>query len=380
MTSVMVLIDLLIGQSSRHSAISFFLATIFLGILSILLFAAGEMGMDYHGYRVFYDIMPTFRQYWNGASLLPLNLEPGFQIIVMTAKSLGLGVRGPVLLLYFLSCFILLKGCKLAKLPPLTVSALFTLLIYPEFYGQQRMAFVYTCGILILGYLNSGKLSFIFMTTTLATMFQYVALAYLAALVVHFVDKERLPYVDTISSRFVIVFGGVRKTFSRDRILYIFPLTLVTALILAMSAANKTVIVMVLGLLESDFWQLSPVVQKFMSYYHRSQEIALSFWGFSGTALFILISLITYSAHPIYDRLRYGIYFLIISLFSFVILSPLPFVSYRVVLMFYLSGLIYVGSLIISRKVGLYIGPAALVVLILVRYINMVSSLGPYSF
>ena len=182
MASVMVVVDLLIGKTSRHSALGFFLASMFLGILSLFLFSAGDMGQDYQGYKFFYTNMPTFLEFFHGASLLPLNLEPGFQFIVMTAKSLELGVRGPVLLLYLLACLIFLRGCKIAQLPPLTASAFFIVLIYPDFYGQQRMAFVCACGILILGYLNSGKPISIIAVTLLAAMVQYVGVAYFAAL------------------------------------------------------------------------------------------------------------------------------------------------------------------------------------------------------
>lgn len=376
---LMVITDMIIGHALRHSSLGFFLASMFLGILSFFLLVAGDMGVDYHGYKFFYETMPTFMQFYEGTSLLPLNLEPGFQFIVMTAKSLGLGIRGPVFLLYLLACFILLKGCKTAHIPPLTAAALFVLLIYPDFYGQQRMAFACACGILVLGYLTSGKPFGIIIIALLAAMIQYVALAYFAVLVLHFIDRKNSVYRKFISNRFSLVLGEVRKTFSRDRVSFIFPLTLVISLILLVSSANQTVIIRIVEILELGTLQQVAVVQKFMSYYHRNTLIDLSLLGFSGTTFFILIVIVTYTARPIYWKLRYGLLFLMTSLFSFALLSPLPFVSYRVVEMFYVPGLIYIGSLIVSKKGGMYIGSTALIVLTFVQYANVVSLLGPYS-
>ena len=342
--TVIVIIDLIIGHNARHSALGYFLALMTLGILSLFLFSAGDMGVDYHGYKFFYVTMPTFMQFFNGAGLLPLNLEPGFQFIVMTAKSLGLGVRGPVLLLYFLACFIFLKGCKNGELPPLTVTALFILLIYPDFYGQQRMAFICACGICIIGYLNKSRPLGIILVTLLATMFQYVALAYFVALVFHYVDKRNPDYRGFITRRIIIVLGRLRKTFLRDSVTYLFPVIILISFILLATSVNQAIILQVVGVLEYGFARQLPIVEKFLSYYSRNSEISLSFLGFLSTSLFILIIIFSYNANPIYWKLRYGLVFLILALLSFAILSPLPFVSYRVVQLFYLPGLMYIGS------------------------------------
>ena len=375
----MVTLDFLTDRDARGSTLSFFLAAMFLGLLSLLLFSAGDMGQDYHGYKFFYENMPTFREFFYGASILPLNLEPGYQFIVITAKSLGLGVRGPVSLLYLLACFIFLKGCKIAQLPPLTASALFILLIYPDFYGQQRMAFVFACGILILGYMKTARPLGIITMTLLATTVQYVALAYFAALVFHILDKQKSDPRKFAAHNISIVMGRMKKTFSRDSVASKFLLVLVVSVILLVTDANKVVILSLIESFENGFAQNVPIVEKFMSYYYRNSIINLSFLGTAATSVFILIVLFTFTATSIYWKLRYGLVFLIISIFSFALLSPLPFVSYRVVQMFYAAGLVYVGSIILTKKTGLYVGPAALIGLVIIRYINLFSSLGPYS-
>ena len=151
------------------------------------------------------------------------------------------------------------------------------------------------------------------------------------------------------------------------------------SVILLVTDANKVVILSLIESFENGFAQNVPIVEKFMSYYYRNSIINLSFLGTAATSVFILIVLFTFTATSIYWKLRYGLVFLIISIFSFALLSPLPFVSYRVVQMFYAAGLVYVGSIILTKKTGLYVGPAALIGLVIIRYINLFSSLGPYS-
>lgn len=377
---VMVALDFLTDRDARGSTLSFFLAAMFLGLLSLLLFSAGDMGLDYHGYKFFYENMPTFLEFFYGASFLPLSLEPGYQFIVMTAKSLGLGVRGPVLLLYLLACFIFLRGCKNAQLPPLTASALFILLIYPDFYGQQRMAFVCACGILILGYMKTARPLGIITMILLATTVQYVALAYFAALVWYILDKKNSNSRKFAAQRISIVLGGMKKIFSREKVIIIFPLVLGVSVAFLFTDANTVLILYGIEIFENGFAQNVPIIEKFMSYYKRNSIINLSFLGFAATTVFILIVLFTFTASSIYWKLRNGLVFLILSIFSFAIFSPLPFVSYRVVQMFYLAGLLYVGSTILVKKTGLYIGSAALIGLVIIRYLNLFSSLGPYSF
>lgn len=376
----MVTLDFLTDRNARGSTLSFFLAATFLGPLSLLLFLAGDMGQDYHGYKFYYENMPTFLEFFLGGSLLPLNMEPGYQFIVMTAKSLGLGIRGPVSLLYLLACFIFLRGCKTAQLPPLTASALFILLIYPDFYGQQRMAFVCACGVLIIGYMKTARPLAIMMIILLATMLQYVALAYFAALVFYFLDKHNSDIRKFATQNTSIVLGRTKKTFSRESLIFIFPLALGMSVIFLVTDANKILILSGIKFFENGFAQNIPIVEKFLSYYYRNSIIDLSFLGFAATSVFILIVLFTFTASSIYWKLRYGLVFLIISSFSFAFLSALPFVSYRVVHMFYLVGLLYVGSIILTKKTGLYIGSAALIGLVIIRYINLFTSLGPYSF
>lgn len=376
----MLLLDLMMGRVERQSTVSFFLAWLFLVILSIPLFLAGEMGLDYQGYKYFYVSIPTVLSFLGGAELLPLGLEPGYQFIVMLAKSLGLGVRGPVVLLFFFSCYLLLKGCKIAELPPLTLSALFILLIYPDFYGQQRMAFAYACGVLILGYLGARKPFHILGVTLLATTVQYVSLAYAATLFVYFYDRKNLNYHQFLTRRLSIILGGLRKTFSADRISYAVPIGLVITLVLLTSSFSERIILFAIDILDSGFGRQIPMVDKFLQYYFRNSALELSFLGSIATALFIIILFATYTNTPNFWRVRFGLAFLVLSLLSFAFLASLPFVSYRLTQMFFLVGMMYTGAIIIFSNRGFYIAPVVFFLLLFIRYLNVVDSLGPYSF
>lgn len=172
----------------------------------------------------------------------------------------------------------------------------------------------------------------------------------------------------------------MKKIFSREKVIIIFPLVLGVSVAFLFTDANTVLILYGIEIFENGFAQNVPIIEKFMSYYKRNSIINLSFLGFAATTVFILIVLFTFTASSIYWKLRNGLVFLILSIFSFAIFSPLPFVSYRVVQMFYLAGLLYVGSTILVKKTGLYIGSAALIGLVIIRYLNLFSSLGPYSF
>lgn len=379
-SAFLLIIDFLTISNNRNSNVSYFIALICLLIFSFPLILSGEMGLDFQGYKYFYDNIPTFFEFLEGDKLLPLNLEPGYQYLVMIAKSFNLGDRGPVFLLHILSCFCLLKGCKVAQLPPITVSALFLLLVYPDFYGQQRMAFAYSVGILIIGFLKINKPLSILLMTIFAASFQYVAMAYVAVLFIYFIDKVNYEKNYLISKRLIVTYNKFRKIFSRDFVSYFFLLVIAISILLIISSTNIAIMLLLIDLLEAGFGTQLPFVDKFLQYYYRNQEVDLSFLGSLASTLFVIMLFLSYSSSSAYIKMRYGILFLILSILFFALLSPLPFLSYRVVQLFYLPGLIYVGSIIISKNKDLYVPSFIFIFLLSIRYVSVVSSLGPYSF
>lgn len=376
----MLLLHFLTPKNLRLSSHAFLVSTAFLFCLVLPLYMAGNMGMDYTGYLLFYRNIPSFTEWINGKELLPFGLEPGYQIIVMLTKSLGLNERGPVSLLYLISVYAFLKGCRVASIPPLSASVFFILLIYPEFYGQQRMAAVYSLGVLVIAYLSVRNLYGVVFTTLIGALIQYVSLAYLACIFVFLIDNKRIFPNEFLSKRVVFSFGGFRKYFSKDVISFLtLPALFGLAAIILLPIQEKLIIFAV-EQVDSFLGGNFPITGKFISYYYRNTVIDTSYLGTLATCLLILFILFTYTAKSEFFKIRYGVAFLILSVLFFGFFAPLPFVSYRVVLLFSLAGFIYIGSIIISKKSALYITPILLISVAVLRYVTVVFSLGRYSF
>lgn len=373
-----ILIDLSMERRRRRSKSCHFASILILSILSIPLLLAGQMGMDYEGYKYFYDNLPAFGEYWRGADILPHNVEFGYQLIVMFAKSLNLGIRGPYFLSYLLACFAFLYGCRLASIPFLTGTALFILLIYPDFYGQQRMAVVTAFGVLSLGFLASRKQVGILLVTTIGTMFQYVSFAYLVAAAMLYVDKLSGSRGSFSGLRTKVSFCTLHKTIATDRLTLLIPIGLGAAFFSFASSMNQLGILQLAGFLESNF-STSAIVEKFLSYFYRSQFIEPSLLGSFATSVLIISCVLSFSKSPVYPFIRYGLVYLAVSVVVFLVFSPMPIMSYRVVNIFFNSGLLVVSAIILSRKEGSYIPALLALVLILNSYLELIWELGPYS-
>lgn len=376
----MLLLHFLTPKNLRLSSYAFLVSAAFLFCLVLPLYMAGNMGVDYTGYLFFYRNIPSFTEWISGRGLLPFGLEPGYQFIVMVAKSLGLNERGPVSLLYLISVYALLKGCRVASISPLAASAFFILLIYPEFYGQQRMAAVYSFGVLIIAYLSVRNLYGVVFTTLISALIQYVSLAYLACILVFLIDNKRILPNEFLSKRVVFSFGNFRKYFSKDMISFLFFPVLFGLAVIILVPIQEKLIIFVVEQVNSFLGGGFPITGKFLEYYYRNTAIDISYLGILATCLLVLFVLFTYTAKSGFFKIRYGVAFLILSVLFFGFFAPLPFVSYRVVLLFSLVGFIYVGSIIISKKPALYITPVLLISLVVLRYVTLVVSLGRYSF
>ena len=261
----MLLINSSLTKSARLGRLAWWLSFLIFGILSIFLVARGDMGIDWFNYLDVYIKSPSFYSLVTQNNWLDFNLEPGFQVYMSILKLFELHYNLIPTLLFVVSYLMVMHGCKLWNISPLPMTAMITLLIYPNYYGQIRMAFVYTIGILIgLSILNRST-KHKFLLTLLSASFHYIGLTYLIALFV----PLRLPNLFIFRSLNAIDYTSLQKRLAT----VFFYLSLLFSCVLFSQPILQS-IVSVLSL------SSNPLSEKLTIYYLRITDLDQSNLGF----------------------------------------------------------------------------------------------------
>ena len=252
---VLLLFNSALTKNLRSSYFAWLITYLTLILQSLLLAMRGDMGVDWIDYNEMYSLMPTFTKLLIEGGWLPFNTEPGYQIYMSILKLLNLHPNALPTILFIISNLMVMQGCKKWCVPPISTIAMTTMLFYPHYYGQIRMAFVYTLGVLVgLAILNKNR-KYIFASTLLASSVQYIGIAYFLGLFIR------------TSSNYYELFGYQR------RIIVASAFFLVLTLSFLFSGAILGALIQLFALVDT------PVSEKLISYYFRAEEGDKSFLG-----------------------------------------------------------------------------------------------------
>jgi hypothetical protein len=180
---ILLLLNSALSKPSRHGNFAWVISQFVFFFLSFLLAMRGDFGVDWKSYIDFYSNIPSFPSLISEGGWMDFNIEPGYQIYMSLLKFFNLNHNFLPVFLFMISFVMVMQGCKIWRVSPLAMTAIITLLIYPHYYGQIRMAFVYTLGILVgLAILNQNR-KVVLLTTILAASVQYIGLAYFFTLI-----------------------------------------------------------------------------------------------------------------------------------------------------------------------------------------------------
>jgi hypothetical protein len=361
----MLLINSFLTKSARLGRFAWLLSFLIFGFLAIFLATRGDMGVDWAPYTEAYALIPSFFSLITKNAWLPFNLEPGFQVFISILKLFELHHNLIPTVLFVVSYLMLMYGCKRWNTPPLPMTAIITLLVYPNYYGQIRMAFVYTIGVLIgLSVVNRSN-KHLFQLSLLSASVQYIGIAYLMAVFL----KPR--FLNLLIFRPLNI---IHYTSFRVRLATVFfCLSLVFACIpFSQSILNSIITVVSIG--------SNPLSDKLYSYYMRVADVDQSNLG-----LFLLVAfasmLILFSNRESTTR-RTTVFAAGVGFFAAALIltisSTFPILSHRAVSMMVIpSTAILISSVSLRSKANflLYI---LLVFYSLSSFFRVSYAIGPY--
>jgi hypothetical protein len=326
------------------------------------------MGIDWEGYQELYASMPPISRLLSGGGLLPLNVEPGYQLYMSVFKLLSMHPNWLPTGLFTLSVAIVLRGCRKWNIPPLPMTAMITMLIYPHFFEQIRMAFVYMLGISIgIAMLHNDRRS-VLSNSMLAASVQYIGIAYIFN--VFWRESTVLAASTRSHGAGKVVISGRRRV-------------IVIAALLSASAVAYRFSEPLLGAMMQPFALfINPVSEKLLAYYIRREEVAVSFAGasflvFSGIAL---VWLSNRDSIPNRQKVifRSGVA-LLLSVTVWLVIQGFPALSHRIVSMMVKPTLAILAShvtLTARRQGWLYI---LLSMYSVYSFGKLTDAVGPYS-
>lgn len=333
----------------------------------------GHTGIDYAGYLELYADIPSLGSWLSGQEAYSLSVEPGYQALVMISKTVDLSVHGPTIFLYFVSIFLVLRSSITLRVGPLLVLGLFFLLIYPEFFAQIRMAFVYTLGFTIIGFLQRLNAKGILFASVIGSTIQYVALAFLPCILLVWYFKA-----STLERR--------RWGVSNHRPRISFNMTLNRITIPTIIALLFSFILLALEVTILDFiWLVeifhksvggdSSILGKFLDYSARNQEADFSFLGMAIRLVIVIAVLVLVDSASQRSAIGYSNLFLSISILALAFSFTFPILSYRLHHIYNIPALIGLYASLNRNAWGPFLLSLPVLSLALKRFTDMFGSI-----
>lgn len=347
------------AQSAAHHACQQVLYWFLVMVLFLSILLRGSFGIDWNGYQRLYDEILPLYELVLGKGWLGMHIEPGFQIYLGFLKLFGLHANFiPALLFLFFSTWLFIS-CRATPKYQLQLLALYALLVYPHFYGQMRMAAVYSTGIIIAtSVITKGDAGHQLGKILFAASFQYIGLAYVL-----------LSSIGKYANRHLRV--NLRVGFK-------FSIYAAILLLLGISSVDSF-----LDLLEKAFLLMgeNPISQKFLSYLGRAQVAEPSYFGITlvgaiALALFLVSGFIQPDSSS--KTMLFCSALLVIAIFFFLMLAAsFHTLSHRLVAMFLIPAISLVTVMLFRKKRFFLIGIFVLFYSAS-RFYNSTEALGPY--
>ena len=341
----------------RNSVIAYAISAPSIVLSVLLLLIRGDMGTDWIGYNTIYDRTSTLGDLLRG-SWLGFHFEPGFQLYIGALKTVSLNSNWIPLGLYVVSMAIIFNKIRMLSLAPIPVVVMYTLLIYPHFFEQIRMAFVYSVGVYIaITYFFENKKKYII--AVLASTFQYIGIFYIFLLLFSDMIRNTSKYVSNIRSPvflFLFIFS-ILLAWSFGRHLY-------------------DALFQLIAYLPGNI-----ITYKLLSYHERVVDLDLSYRGvllMSIMILFIMLRL-QINRHATDSLINLFGLALWISIIVFLIFGHFNVLSHRVIsMMLYPTVTVLIAVLSLASRRDFYIGFICLAYAIYGFY-KMINNIGPYS-
>ena len=347
---------LLIGRH-RNSVIAWAISVPSIVMCVSLLLFRGDMGVDWDGYNTIYDSAPTVGDLFSG-TWLGLHFEPGFQLYISTLKTYSLNSNWIPLGLYVVSMAIILNKVRMLSLAPIPVVVMYTLLIYPHFFEQIRMAFVYSIGvyIAIVFFFENKKKYFV---AGLASVFQYIGIFYILLLLLSGVIK--------------IISRRVRNIRSP-----IFLFAFIFSIILAWNLGQQlyNALFQLIAYLPNNI-----VTYKLLSYHERVGDVDLSYRGILLMFIMQLIMIMRLRLNRLATDGLINLYGLAlwVAIIVFLVFGHFNVLSHRLISMILDPPVIVlVAVMSLTSRRDFYIGIMVFAFAIS-SYFKMVDVIGPYS-
>lgn len=332
------LLNSVMAKPSRHGNIAWVLSLSAFLFLFFLLAIRGEgVGVDWLAYKEIYSGIPTFPTLIIEGGWLPLNIEPGYQLYMSFLKFFNFHPNFLPTFLFMISYIMIMKGCKRWRVPPLAMTAMIILLIYPHYYGQIRMAFVYTLGILIgLAVLNQSR-KVVIVKALLASSVQYIGLAYFAAL--PFIRRNALN-------------PSLKPSYLEWRLSTLKRINIVLAFVFISFVAYVVSEDILAAFMHLVSLMDNPVASKLFSYYLRIEEVNRSFLGISVIAIFG-ISMVSLSNREILQNRKVMIVSgigMLVAVFIANFTGGFPVLAHRITSMILIPSLAILLSMVSLRS------------------------------
>jgi hypothetical protein len=354
---ILLLFNSALTKNFRSSYFAWLISYLTLLMQSLFLALRGDMGVDWIDYKEMYSLMPTSTKLLSEGDWLPFNIEPGYQIYMSILKLLNLHPNALPSVLFIISNLMVMHGCKKWVVPPLSMTAMMTMLIYPHYFGQIRMAFVYSLGVLVgLAILNKNR-KYLFASSLLAASVQYIGIAYFLGLFIR------------SSSHYCEQFGYQRRIFFASAFLFFLTLSFF------FSGAILSALIQLFALVDT------PVSEKLVSYYFRAEEDNKSFLGAFVLIVFAL-SLLFFCNRESSENRRI-VFLSSASLFVAVIIlfitADFSVLSHRLISMVSLPTFAILMASVSLRSKGLYFLYFVVIIYCAYLYNNNIRAIGPYS-
>lgn len=359
-----LIINFCFSKSQRHGIYAKLIYIFTSLILVFLLLFRGNVGVDWQeGYVRYYEMSSTLLQLFKEGWYLGLNVEPGFQSYLSLLKTFNFHENWiPTVLLIFI-LWLLYLNCVKYKIQFIVVIALFILSTYLHYYGQIRMAVVYSLGILILSRFTyeknnvSNKLIIFSILIHYVSVFYYIITYGLKILKPH----KQIMQLPTFSKKIKTISIGV--------------LLIIIAFLFGDQLFNS--IDLLPRIIGFDFF----IIDKYISYSSRFAFLETQI-SYKGTILLALLGFyftLFYKTKSIFlasinKRITF---FFFISVFIFLIFNQIPVLSHRLTSMLLIPSTILLGNIYFERTKNLTLF-FLLFVYQIIKYFNLINEIGDY--
>jgi hypothetical protein len=362
---IILVINFILSESQRYGILAKFIYILTSLFLVVLLLFRGVVGVDWKsGYVRFYDMALDLFNLFKDGFYLGLHVEPGFQFYLSILKTFNIHENWiPTILLIFI-LISLYFNCIKYKIQFIVVISLFTLSTYLQYYGQIRMAVVYSIGILVLTRLAYDKNIITYRLILLSSLIHYVSIFYL---ILNFWLRV---FMSHNKKRHIFKFTNKIKSISVGG-LYIF-----VAFLIGQKIFSSIDILFKIINYENF------IFDKYISYSSRFASLGTEV-SYSGaiflTFLGICFTLFYKSSDFFLNLINRKFSFLFfVSVFIFLLFNQLPVLSYRLSSMLLIPSTILLGNIYFERTKNIILFLLLFLYQIL-KYYNLIIEIGDYN-